>query len=122
MGEYCPSKGEQLQSYLLNRIGDLSVIPLEDFTVEDLRLLIGQGIGLNYLVSLAIEKLQLDLFAEGDFFPGDLLSSVLKIPTTFWKENKNLWAQINILIGNRKNDLIENKIFFSQFELAKTFV
>jgi len=31
--------------------------PLRDFTVEDLRIMIGQNIGLNYLIPLAIEHL-----------------------------------------------------------------
>jgi hypothetical protein len=54
-------------------------IPLNDYTIENLRVMIGQGFGLPYLIPLAIEKLKEDIFAEGDLYPGDLLSNVLNI-------------------------------------------
>jgi len=51
--------------------------PIGEFTVEELRVMIGQKIGLPYLLPLALEHLEADPFAAGDFFPGDLLKVVL---------------------------------------------
>jgi hypothetical protein len=58
---------------------------LQDYTVEDLRLSIGQGIGLSWLVPLALAQLQQDLLAEGDYYPGDLLSAVSRLPASYWQ-------------------------------------
>ena len=55
-----------------------------DFTVEDLRIMIGQGIGLRFLVPIALAVLGREPLAEGDFYPGDLLSSVLRVESAFW--------------------------------------
>jgi hypothetical protein len=52
--------------------------PIGEFTVEDLRLMIGQKIGLAYLLPLALEHLEANPFAAGDFYPGDLLEVVLR--------------------------------------------
>jgi contact-dependent growth inhibition (CDI) system CdiI-like immunity protein len=52
--------------------------------VEDLRIMIGQNIGLSYLLPLAIEQLQHDPLVAGDFYPGDLLEAVLRVEPSFW--------------------------------------
>jgi len=52
--------------------------PLDEFTVEDLRIMIGQEIGLPHLLPRAIEILENDPLAEGDHYPGDLLMSVIQ--------------------------------------------
>ena len=62
---------------LTQRIRDLARIPFREFTVEDLRLLIGQERALDTLLPLAIEELRKDPFAEGDMYVGDLLMTVL---------------------------------------------
>jgi len=43
--------------------------------------MIGQGIGLRFLLPRALEELQKNPFAEGDFFEGDLLVAVAGVPT-----------------------------------------
>jgi hypothetical protein len=63
---------------LTQRIRDLARIPLREFTVEDLRLLIGQERALETLLPLALEELRKDPFAEGDMYVGDLLMTVLR--------------------------------------------
>ncbi|MEU0087314.1 contact-dependent growth inhibition system immunity protein, partial [Streptomyces sp. NPDC006274] len=51
--------------------------PIGELTVEDMRLLIGQSIGLPYLLPLAVEVLRENPMAEGHMYEGDLLSAVL---------------------------------------------
>jgi len=65
---------------LTRRIRDLARIPLREFTVEDLRLLIGQERALDTLLPLALGELKKDPFAEGDMYVGDLLMAVLREP------------------------------------------
>lgn len=92
-------------SHLINTCSLLRKKPIQNFTIEDLRIMIGQEIGLDYLIPFAIEKLSIDLFAEGDMYEGDLLKSVLNIDTDFWKSNKIYWQQINELISPRREEL-----------------
>jgi len=64
-----------------------------------------QEIGVPYLLILAREILEKNLFAEGNYFEGDLLNSVLKIKPVNWANNKEHWHQIDKLIKNRLDDL-----------------
>jgi hypothetical protein len=59
--------------------------PLRDFTVEDLRIMIGQQVALDRLVGLALDRLRSDPSVEGDCYPGDLLASVLRVDAAFWE-------------------------------------
>src|SRR5258708_1749 len=77
-------------SYLVRTCHALRRKPLRDFTIEDLRIMIGQNFSLNYLIPLAIEHLQQDPLVAGDFFPGDLLANVLKVKADFWHTHPNL--------------------------------
>lgn len=70
-------------SHLVTECHRLRRVPLRDFTVEDLRITIGQQIGLDYLIPLALERLEDDPFAEGAYYPCDLLVSVLRAEVRF---------------------------------------
>ena len=101
---------------LVQRCQELRKIPLIEYTVEDLRLMIGQDFGLFYLVPLAIVKLQDNLLAEGDMYEGDLLASVLKINNVFWKENTDLWWQVNQLISDKRDIIASLNISTEKFD------
>lgn len=85
-------------SNLVNKCLTLRRIPLIQFNIEDLRLMINQQQGLVYLVPLAIEILKDNVLAEGDLYEGDLLESVLNIDQGFWKQNNKLMSEIQKLI------------------------
>jgi hypothetical protein len=104
---------------LVQRCIELSKIPVCDFSLSDLRLMIGQKFGLQFLVPLAIEKIQDDIFIEIDYYEGDLLSSILEIDTSFWNYNENHWTQLNKLITNKRHELEENKIVITKFDNSK---
>lgn len=72
-------------SFLVTECHRLRRVPLRDFTPENLRMLIGQHMSLEYLVPLALEKLSREPWVSGDFYDGDLLQQVLKLPNTFWQ-------------------------------------
>jgi CDI immunity proteins len=48
------------------------------FSIEDMRILVGQGIGLAHLVPLVLAMLERDSLAAGDFYPGDLLQALTR--------------------------------------------
>jgi hypothetical protein len=49
--------------------------PIGEFSPEDLRVMIGQRIGLAYLLPLALERLEGNPWTSGDLYPGDLLKA-----------------------------------------------
>ena len=64
-------------SYLVQTIYALRKKPIGEYTTEDLRITIGQGRGIPYLLPIALERLELDPLAEGHLYRGDLLMNVL---------------------------------------------
>jgi CDI immunity proteins len=72
----------------------LRKVPLKEFTVGNLRVLIGQKISLEYLVPLALQKLGENPFVMGNFYQGDLLVNVLGIPNEFWTQHQELYWQL----------------------------
>jgi CDI immunity proteins len=71
-------------SYLVQTAHRLRSVPVGDLTVEDLRLLLGQKIGTRWLMPIALDRLRVEPMAMGDFYPGDLLSSVLATESSYW--------------------------------------
>lgn len=73
--------------------------PVGDLTVEDIRLLIGQDVGLPYLLPLALEVLRGNPMAEGDMYEGDLLSAVLTRSPTVWAESSGLGRELRVIVS-----------------------
>jgi hypothetical protein len=73
-----------------------------------LRITIGQNIGLEYLVPLALERLGDDPFAEGAYYPGDLLVSVLGAEALFWQGHSELREHV-VAIADRAIALFPTK-------------
>lgn len=69
---------------LVRRCNELRRKPLAEFTVEDLRIMLGQEIGVPALLPRAVQVLLRDPLTEGDYYPGDLLSNVLRLPDSAW--------------------------------------
>jgi uncharacterized protein (UPF0335 family) len=74
-------------SHLVQTCHRLRRKPLNEFTVEDLRIMIGQEIGLLRLVPITLEKLEAEPLAKGDCYPGDLLRAILKVGGPFWERH-----------------------------------
>ena len=72
----------ELKSYQLYSTKDI-----DTFSLEDIRFMIGQEIGIEHLLPKAFEYLEKDIFLEVSYYEGDLLSVVLKLPSKFWKNN-----------------------------------
>ena len=113
-------------SHLVTTCQKLRKKQLKDFEIEDLRIMIGQDIGLDYLIPLAIEKLKVNILAEGDFYEGDLLENILTCDKEYWLNNTENWSTICELFNENKSRLkssdniesIKSEWFnsFSEFE------
>lgn len=86
------------ESHLVKTCHQLRKKPIKDFEIEDLRIMVGQNIGLKFLVPIAIEELKENILAEGDYYEGDLLKSVLTSEVSFWTERVDLLDELDKLI------------------------
>lgn len=98
------------ESNLVKRCEELQTVPIGQLKIEDLRILIGQEIGLKFLIEIAIEKLQENCLIEGDLYPGDLLQSVLNINPNYWKENKKQKTIIENILKTNSEQILEADI------------
>lgn len=78
-----PDEGD---SGVVRRFHALHTVPIGQLTPADLRFLIGQNECLLHLVPKAMAMLQTDPWIETEFYPGDLLSALLRInhPAGYW--------------------------------------
>ena len=97
----------------------LRKIPLEELSVENLRMLIGQKIGLLYLIPTALEILEENPWISGDFYEGDLLENVLKVEIGFWEEKRKLWDRLALVMqkASINNQPDRKKLFGKWIEL-----
>ncbi|MFF4444333.1 contact-dependent growth inhibition system immunity protein [Streptomyces sp. NPDC001502] len=69
---------------LVTKVHALRHKRLGALTPADLRTLIGQAVGLPYLLPLAVRLLREDPMLDAYFYPGDLLLAVLGRPESAW--------------------------------------
>jgi len=99
-----------VRSRLSAEIERLWEIPIGEFRVEDLRVVLLQRLGVPHLLPIAIESLERDPFAEGDLYPGDLLRAVLGIQPDYWDHHRDQYERAcaiarTALAGLRDQDL-----------------
>jgi hypothetical protein len=75
---------ESAPTYMVARCLELRRLPLRMLRPGDLRLLVGQQIGLKYLVPKALDLVADQPMQEADLYPGDLLSVLLRVDKAFW--------------------------------------
>jgi hypothetical protein len=101
---------------LVGKCYDYRKIKLSELTIEQIRLLISQQIGIEFLIGIALKKLELNIIAEGNLYEGDLLDSVSKIPAKFWNKNKTEFEKLKIIIEKGKEKI---KIELGEKELER---
>lgn len=114
--ENCDWGEPMYDSHLVATCHKLRRVPLKLFNTENLRIMIGQNIGLKFLVPLALKHLQAHPLAQGDFYPGDLLVSLLRVETLFWSQNLDYCNEIHqivhavLLMGQKKKKRFSDSI------------
>ena len=100
----------EYSSHLVTECHRLRRVPLEKFTLENLRIMIGQNISLHFLIPLAIEHLEKDPLASGDMFEGDLLLAVLRSDPKFWNERPELKQHVYEIAKNVDEDEVAEQL------------
>lgn len=107
----------EYDSYVVRTCHSMRKKPLSEVTIEELRLVIGQGFSLEYLMPIAIEKLKENILAEGDLYEGDLFSNVISKSTfDYWRNHKSDWEALLGLYDRNKDS------FDTSLSSAKTIL
>jgi hypothetical protein len=106
---------EQAPTGLVKRCMELCRTPLYLFSVDDLRLMIGQQFSLSFLVPLAVIELGKNLLAEGGLYEGDLLESVLSVREEYWHKDVESYRRIYDLISSKLDQLDALRIDYAKF-------
>ena len=77
------------------------------FTVEDVRFLIAQQTALEEMVPLAMCILEEDILASGDFYDGDLLQALLRLPGEYWMSRPAIAAMLVKMLEAENNYIAE---------------
>ena len=91
---------------LIKRCFEYRKIKVSELTLEQIRLLISQKIGIEFLIGIALEKLKQNIIFEGELYEGDLLDSVSKVPTEFWNKNSTEFLNFKNIFESNKEKII----------------
>jgi len=104
----CNSRSEAgSPSGVAARCHQFSRVPVKDLSTEQVRLLLSQDVGTIFLLDKTLQILETDILADGDFYPGDLLSAILNINKIYWKTKPDLAARLHVLLS-QKRTMIRN--------------
>ena len=94
-------------SFVIRNFYRLHNIPISDYLLADFRFMIGQNTGLDFLVPLALKKLQENIFIEADLYPGDLLCSLFLIDEepNYWQAHEEEKQELIRLYSEQKRML-----------------
>ena len=116
-------------SHLVTTMHKIRTIPLNQLTSEHLRMANGQRMSLQYLVPLAVDKLEENPLAEGNMYEGDLLFNILtRIPEEFWQQNKGTAISICDIAKqaqkrlSEKNDMDKDQVDEEILTAVKLFL
>lgn len=79
---------------MIQRCHDAMRKEVDELSVEDLRLLIGQGVALRWLVPVAVGLVAEEPFISGGLFAGDLLSALGSLPESHWATDTASWLTL----------------------------
>ncbi len=79
---------------------------IAQYSVDDIRFMLIQEIGSDFLVAKALAHLEDDILVEASYYEGDLLSSLLKLNSDFWKGNEEHYKRLKKVIAANEDRLL----------------
>jgi hypothetical protein len=111
-------KEPEFPSYLVNKCHALRKKDIALFEVEDYRILIGHNIALEIIMPGAMSILRQNLFAEGDYYEGDLLKVVLTSDQAYWNKHPDMKQEI-ISLFDQNQSAMNN--LFAERDIQRAF-
>lgn len=84
--------------------------PLGALGMEQIRLLIGQGFGLEYLMPKALGVLDTYPLIGVTHYEGDLLSACLRVKTDFWTSASGLHERLRTIVSKLDQSSVDAKL------------
>lgn len=81
-------------THLMSTVHRLRHVPVGELSPGDLRVLIGQNVGVDVLVPRALAVLRAEPLVTGTYYPGDLLVAVLELPVSYWTAHPAEHAEV----------------------------
>jgi hypothetical protein len=85
-------------SPLVIRVHEARKKPLSRLSASDLRVLIGQDVGLAFVMPLALDVLEREPLIETDHYKGDLLAVVLQASPLFFEQNREMRLRVERIL------------------------
>jgi hypothetical protein len=98
---------------------------INEFELDDLRIMINQNIGIKYLIPIAIAELEKSALVEANYYEGDLLMSVLSCEDAIWNSVPDLKSSMVNLLNSNLNkfeDLDSDEIKDELMDLINNFL
>jgi glycine betaine/choline ABC-type transport system substrate-binding protein len=101
-------------SYLVARTHAIRKIQLNELTHDDVAMMLRQNFSLEYIVPLAIERLEVNILIDEE---GEVMEALLNLPAEFWRSHKSYWQTIkNLIEANKTNWTFTN---YDKFDNSK---
>ncbi|MCB9235578.1 MAG: hypothetical protein H6581_28235 [Bacteroidia bacterium] len=97
---------ENYVSGLVRRCHEYRKIPLGELTSDQLRTLLGQKIGLNFILEPSIQYLEANILDDADLYEGCLLENVLLTESAIWEARPDLKARLRLLTEGQRETLL----------------
>jgi hypothetical protein len=85
---------------LVERVNTALELPIKDLTWKQIRMLIGQNFGLEYLMPWAIDALEKRPLYSIEFYEGDLMVACLQVKREYWINNFDQWQRLKAVLSN----------------------
>ena len=89
-------------SYIIKTCHKARQKPIKSLSNEEIRCLIGQKIGLRFLLPIAVNILKNEPLIDITYFEGDLLLTLLRLYTSDWEDNQNELQLFNKVIQDNR--------------------
>ncbi|MEK8035059.1 contact-dependent growth inhibition system immunity protein [Ideonella sp. DXS29W] len=105
---------------LMARCHALRKVPIATLSAGDCRLLIGQDVGARHLVPLALNFAEAEPLLDSDYYPGDLLLSLLGVGAEYWSQHRDQYRRLLAVARQAKSALAQaHEPFSSDRKLRK---
>ncbi|MFI0843343.1 contact-dependent growth inhibition system immunity protein [Mesorhizobium sp. IMUNJ 23232] len=95
--------------------------PLGSLSASQIRMLIGQGFGLEILLPKAFDLLRENPLVSVEFYEGDLLCTCLKAKQEFWADHDALWMELNSIVESLHDTMEQVNRDFKEFQARNPY-
>ncbi len=95
----------KFSSYVVTTCHKARQKPLKYLSNEEIRCLIGQKIGLKYLLPIAVDILKNEPLIDITYFEGDLLLTLFRLNVKDWKYNQNELRNFIVIVQDNHSQI-----------------